>query len=61
MVRKTALVIPAADWRVAYAFFARASFTEADISEAANHNALLIDLSQLDRELLQAYVTTPEF
>lgn len=59
LVRKAALVVPAADWRVEYAFFARAGFTAAAISEAANHGARLIDLLQLDRDLLQADVAPP--
>lgn len=57
LVNKAPLVVPAAEWRVEYAFFARAGFTEAARSEAANHNALLIDLLQLDRDLLQAYTS----
>lgn len=56
LVRKSALVVPGADWQVTYLFFARAGFTEAATAEAATHNARLIDLAQLDQDLWQTYL-----
>lgn len=38
-------------WQVHYAFFARAGFTDAARTAAAAHQALLIDLEQLDLDL----------
>jgi AAA+ ATPase superfamily predicted ATPase len=38
-------------WRVHHAFFARAGFTNAAQQEAAVHDALLVDLADLDRGL----------
>ncbi|MFQ5859410.1 MAG: ATP-binding protein [Anaerolineae bacterium] len=40
-----------ADWTVSYAFFARAGFTEAARTETQVHDALLVDLATLDRDL----------
>jgi AAA+ ATPase superfamily predicted ATPase len=40
-----------AGWGVHYAFFARAGFTDAAQDEAAAHDALLVDLARLDRDL----------
>jgi len=51
LVDKAPLVTPETDWRVHYAFFARAGFTEAARAEAVAHNALLVDLERLDRDL----------
>lgn len=42
------------DWTVHYAFFARAGFTPAAQTEARAHNALLVDLETLDRDLQAA-------
>jgi len=38
-------------WTVHYAFFARAGFSSAARSLAQDHDALLIDLDRLDRDL----------
>jgi hypothetical protein len=40
-----------AGWRVHYAFFARAGFTDAARREATAHDALLVDLADLERGL----------
>jgi hypothetical protein len=39
-------------WDVYYAFFARTGFTDAARAEAEAHDALLVDLAMLDRDLL---------
>jgi AAA+ ATPase superfamily predicted ATPase len=41
-------------WAVHYALFARTGFTEAAKAEAAQHNAILVNLATLDRDLRQA-------
>lgn len=53
LVQKSRLVVPGKeeDWDVHYALFARAGFTNAAQAEAARHDALLVDLPTLDREL----------
>ncbi len=38
-------------WAVHYAFFARTGFTEAARVEAARHDAILVNLAALDRDL----------
>jgi hypothetical protein len=38
-------------WTVQYAFFARVGFTEAAQAEAEQHQAQLVDLERLDRDL----------
>jgi hypothetical protein len=40
-------------WRVHHALFSRAGFTAATCSLAQTHDALLVDLEQLDRDLAQ--------
>lgn len=39
------------DWRVYYAFFSRAGFTEAAQTLAAEYEAILVDLAELDKTL----------
>ncbi len=51
LVDKTPRVAPGSDWRVHYAFFARAGFTDAALREATAHNALTVDLAMLDNDL----------
>jgi AAA+ ATPase superfamily predicted ATPase len=51
LVEKAPRVVPAPDWRVHYAFFARAGFTDAARREADTHDALLVDLATLDADL----------
>lgn len=51
LIEKTPRVVPGVDWKVYYAFFARAGFTDAARSEAASVNALIIDLEALDADL----------
>jgi hypothetical protein len=41
-------------WKVHYAFFARAGFTDAAHTEAEALGALLVDLERLDADLGQA-------
>ena len=43
-----------AGWRVHYAFFARAGFTEAAQAEARSVGARLVDLATLDADLRDA-------
>jgi uncharacterized protein len=57
LIEKASKVIPAEDWRVYYAFFARAGFTDAAIEEAASVNAVLVDLETLDADLRQVLLT----
>jgi len=38
-------------WAVHYAFFARTGFTEAAGAEAARHNAILVNLANIERDL----------
>ena len=48
LVEKAPRVLPAADWQPHFFFFARAGFTEAAQAEAAQVNARLVDLLELD-------------
>ena len=54
LIEKAPLVVPGDDWRVYYAFFSRAGFTDAARQEADAHDATLIDLARLDEDLQQA-------
>jgi AAA+ ATPase superfamily predicted ATPase len=54
LVEKSEEVVPDSDWSVHYAFFARAGFTSAARTEAANVNAILVDLAQLDHDLAES-------
>jgi len=54
LVEKAPLVVPGDGWRVHYAFFARAGFTDAACTEAGSLGALLVDLETLDAGLRQA-------
>jgi AAA+ ATPase superfamily predicted ATPase len=47
-------------WRVHYAFFARAGFTDAAQAEAARVHAILVDLARLDRDLAKKGQGTPK-
>lgn len=52
LVIKARNVVPDEEgWTVHYAFFARTGFTDAAITEAQQHQALLIDLETLGRDL----------
>lgn len=51
LVAKTPRVIPAEDWQVQYAFFARHGFTAAARAEAQELGAILVDLDRLDNDL----------
>ena len=52
LLHKTDKVLPGdATWQVHYAFFARQGFTEAAQALAAEHNALLITLSQIETDM----------
>ncbi len=51
LVAKTGNVVPAGDWTVHYAFFARAGFTAAARAAADEVGAVLVDLERLDRDL----------
>jgi AAA+ ATPase superfamily predicted ATPase len=53
LVAKTPRVLPAGDWSVHYAFFARAGFTEPARIAAREHGSLLVDLEQLDQDSVQ--------
>ena len=55
LIARGPLVVPdrGQGWSIHYAFFARAGFTEAAQAEAAQHNAVLVDLATLDRDLCQ--------
>lgn len=44
---KTAAVLPAADWHVHYALFARSGFTEALRQQASNEGVLLVDFNDM--------------
>jgi AAA+ ATPase superfamily predicted ATPase len=54
LVAKTPFVLPAEDWQVQYAFFARHGFTAAARAEADRHKAVLVDLNRLDSDLRAA-------
>jgi hypothetical protein len=52
LLNKTGKVLPgSATWQVHYAFFARQGFTEAAQALAAEHNGLLISLSQIEADM----------
>jgi AAA+ ATPase superfamily predicted ATPase len=52
LIKKTDKVLPgSATWQVHYAFFARQGFTEAAQALAAEHNALLITLAQIEADM----------
>lgn len=55
LVAKAALIVPGEDWRVHYALFARAGFTEAAAAAAQAAGAALVDLERLDADLRSAY------
>lgn len=54
LVAKTPKVLPAEDWQVHYALFARSGFTSATQQAAREINAQLVDLPRLDADLLFA-------
>jgi hypothetical protein len=54
LVEKAPKVVPEADWRVSYAYFARSGFTDAAREEAQKVGSLLVDLQTLDADLRQA-------
>jgi len=56
LVAKAPLIVPAADWQVRYAFFARAGFTPEAQQAAQQHHALLVDLAIVDADLRRALV-----
>jgi AAA+ ATPase superfamily predicted ATPase len=58
LANKAPSVVPAEDWRVWFAFFARKGFTPAARTEAKRIGALLVDLDRLDRDLRQAMLET---
>ncbi len=47
-------VAPGPEWRVHFAYFASAGFTDAARSEAAAAGALLVDITRLDNDLRAA-------
>jgi AAA+ ATPase superfamily predicted ATPase len=51
LINKTPRAVPGEDWRVYYAYFARAGFTNAARGEARRANALLVNLATLDKDL----------
>jgi hypothetical protein len=53
LIGKSESVVPESGetWTVHYAFFARSGFTEAARAEARRHNALLVDLEKLGKDL----------
>jgi len=54
LVNKSPLVIPDPDWRIFYALFARAGFTNPTRVEAEKLGALLVDLETIDTDLRNA-------
>lgn len=54
LVEKAQRVVPGEGWRVHYAFFARAGFTDAARAEAESLEASLVDLETLDADLRRA-------
>jgi hypothetical protein len=54
LVEKAQHVVPGEGWRVHYAFFARAGFTDAARTEAESPEASLVDLETLDADLRRA-------
>jgi AAA+ ATPase superfamily predicted ATPase len=62
LVDKTPKVLPGgATWRVHYAFFARRAYSEAAQSLAAEHNASLITLPQIEADMQRWLHTLPNF
>ncbi len=51
LVKKTPQVLPGEGWKVHYAFFARAGFTQAAREEAQKRGAIVVDLDMLDEDL----------
>jgi uncharacterized protein len=51
LIDKTPRVIPGKDWRVFYAYYARAGFTNAARKEASRTEVLLVDLESMDQDL----------
>ena len=52
LINKTDKVLPgSATWQVHYAFFARQEFTEAAQVLAAEHNSLLVTLTQIEADM----------
>jgi AAA+ ATPase superfamily predicted ATPase len=52
LIKKTDKVLPgSATWQVHYTFFARQGFTEAARALAAEHNALLVTLAQIEADM----------
>jgi AAA+ ATPase superfamily predicted ATPase len=54
LIEKAPKVAPGPEWRIHYAFFARAGFTDAARAEAETVGALLVDLDRLDGDLRAA-------
>lgn len=54
LFEKAGKVVPADDWQVHYAFFARTGFTDAARELAESAGAILVDLTKLDTDLLAA-------
>jgi hypothetical protein len=51
LIDKTPRAVPGEDWKVYYAYFARAGFTNAARGEARRADALLVNLATLDKDL----------
>ncbi len=51
LIDKAPRVAPGEDWQVHYAYFSRAGFTDAARDQARSNDAMLVDLSRLDRDL----------
>lgn len=54
LIEKAPKVAPGPEWRVHYAFFARAGFTDAARADAETVGGLLVDLTRLDTDLRAA-------
>jgi hypothetical protein len=57
LIEKAPKVAPGPAWRVHFAYFARAGFTDAARSEAEAAGALLVDMARLDDDLRAALVS----
>ena len=57
LIAKAPKVAPGPEWRIHYAYFARAGFTDAARAEAETVDALLVDLTRLDDDLRAALST----
>jgi AAA+ ATPase superfamily predicted ATPase len=57
LAEKTPKVVPGEGWKVHFAYFARARFTDAAQEEAQKTNAILVDLETLDDDLRRALNT----